>query len=193
MRLRRNPRLLEELVLLLELLHDRVRTTVYPYASGGGCPLYIHGQYTRDEILAGLGYWTLEKQPAMREGVKYLPEQTTDVLFVTLNKTEKDYSPTTMYEDYAINDELFHWQSQSTTSVASRTGQRYLNQRRDTTTILLFVREHKKRDGLTCPYDFLGPVDYVSHQGTQPITITWRLRTPIPARLLRESVRIATG
>ena len=30
-----------------------------------------------------------------------------------MNKSEKDFSPSTMYEDYAINDKLFHWQSQS--------------------------------------------------------------------------------
>jgi len=29
---------------------------------------------------------------------------------LTLNKSEKDYSPSTMYQDYSINEELFHWQ-----------------------------------------------------------------------------------
>ena len=42
--------------------------------------------------------------------------QSSDVFFVTLNKADKDYSPTTMYNDYSINSELFHWQSQSTTA-----------------------------------------------------------------------------
>ncbi|OLN27466.1 Helicase, C-terminal:Type III restriction enzyme, res subunit:DEAD/DEAH box helicase, N-terminal [Desulfosporosinus metallidurans] len=44
---------------------------------------------------------------------------------MTLNKSEKDYSPSTMYQDYSINEELFHWQSQSRTTVESLTGQRY--------------------------------------------------------------------
>ena len=51
----------------------------------------------------------------IREGVKWLPEKQLDVLLVTLNKSDKDYSPTTMYKDYSINESLFHWQSQSTT------------------------------------------------------------------------------
>ena len=50
-----------------------------------------------------------------------------DAFFVTLKKSEADYSPTTMYRDYPISPTLFHWESQSTTSVASPTGQRYLN------------------------------------------------------------------
>ena len=41
-----------------------------------------------------------------------------DAFFVTLKKSEADYSPTTMYRDYPISPTLFHWESQSTTSVA---------------------------------------------------------------------------
>lgn len=63
----------------------------------------------------------------VREGVKWLPEQKLDVLFVTLNKSDKDYSPTTMYKDYSINENLFHWQSQSTISETFAMGQRYIH------------------------------------------------------------------
>ena len=49
-----------------------------------------------------------------------------DAFFVTLKKSEADYSPTTMYADYPISRDLFHWESQSTTSVNSATGRRYL-------------------------------------------------------------------
>ena len=55
------------------------------------------------------------KPATVREGVKWLPDKQLDVFFVTLNKADKDYSPTTMYNDYSINESLFHWQSQSTT------------------------------------------------------------------------------
>ena len=43
----------------------------------------------------------------VREGVKYLPDLNIDILFVTLNKLEKDYSPSTLYRDYSISDTLF--------------------------------------------------------------------------------------
>ena len=49
----------------------------------------------------------------LRQGVKWLPDKQVDVLFITLNKSDKYYSPTTMYNDYSINERQFHWQSQS--------------------------------------------------------------------------------
>ena len=93
-----------------------------------------------------------------------------------------------MYLDYAISDDLFHWQSQSTTSVESPTGQRYL---KGTGTILLFVRENKNGDGVSSSYCFLGPADYVSHNGSKPINVTWHLRYKMPARLCRMTERMA--
>lgn len=62
---------------------------------------------------------------------------------VTLNKADKDYSPTTMYNDYSINESLFHWQSQSTTAENSPTGQRYIHHKERGSKVLLFVREFK--------------------------------------------------
>ena len=106
------------------------------------------------------------------------------MFFVTLRKSEADYSPTTMYADYPISPTLFHWESQSTTSVASRTGQRYLHGDGEK---LLFVRHEKSNEYGTAPYVFLGPVDYVSHTGERPIAITWRLRTPMPADFFAEA------
>ena len=157
-------------------------------------PLALHAQYTRDEILAGLGHWTLERRPDVREGVLHLPAAKVDAFFVTLHKTSEAYSPTTMYEDYAISAELFHWQSQSTTSADSPTGQRYIHHRKQGYTPLLFVREHKDQPGgLAAPYAFLGPAEYVSHSGSRPISIVWRMRYPIPMRLLRPIARQATG
>jgi len=155
------------------------------------CPLELHGEYTRDEILAALGVWTLTNQRELREGVMFVENLPADVFFITLNKTEHEYSPTTMYEDYAISDELFHWQSQSTTSAASPTGQRYINHRQRGSTVLLFVREDKRRNGLAAPYCFLGPADYVSHEGSRPMSIVWRLRYRLPARLLRKTARLS--
>ncbi|WP_407314246.1 hypothetical protein [Desulfosporosinus sp. SB140] len=62
---------------------------------------------TFDQILVALGKHTEQKKSAFREGVLYLAEKKLDVFFVTLNKSEKDYYPSTMYQDYSINEELF--------------------------------------------------------------------------------------
>jgi hypothetical protein len=134
------------------------------------------------------GRWTCKNRPGMREGVLHLPDLPADVFFVTLQKTERDYSPTTMYQDYAINDRLFHWQSQSTTSSGSPTGLRYIEHQKRGYTVLLFGREQKSRNGLAQPFFFLGPAQYVDHIGSRPMSITWRLDYPLPARLVRSEV-----
>ena len=192
-RLRHNPVLCQELLELLDYQFDQLGEVVPELKLPFPCPLELHAAYTRDEILAALGWWTLERQPDVREGVLYLPDLRTDVLFVTLNKTESRYSPTTLYEDYAISADRFHWQSQSTTSDTSPTARRYLHHQEQGGTVLLFVREEKERNGLACPYHFLGPVRYESHCGSRPMSIIWRLEHPIPARLLPAALRLSAA
>ncbi len=100
-------------------------------------PLDLHCTYSRDQILAALDF---EKPGTVREGVKWLKDKKLDVFFVTLNKSDKDYSPTTMYQDYAINENLFHWQSQSTTSEGSSTGQRYIHHAEQEPNVLICLK-----------------------------------------------------
>jgi len=147
-------------------------------------PLRVHAHYTTDQVLAAFGYYNNEKNPAFREGVKYFEKEKIDIFMVTLNKSDKDFSPSTLYEDYAINDHLFHWQSQSRTSDSSPTGQRYIKHRQTGNKIALFVREYKKVDGYTAPFIFLGTADYVKHEGSRPISIVWQLHSRMPAKLV---------
>ena len=125
----------------------------------------------------------IQKQYPLREGVLYIEEKKTDVFLITLNKVEKHFSPSTMYEDYAINDELFNWQSQSRTSIDSPTGKRYVNHRESGNNVLLFVRENKSEDGVTSSYTYLGPADIVRYSGSKPISIVWKLRNKLPASI----------
>ena len=192
-RLRRNTILCEELGELLSLRLASIRSVAPVLGLPFDCPMRLHCRYTRPEILAALGISTVEHQREVGEGVFFLRETQTDLLFVTLDKTEADYSPSTMYREYAINETLFQWQSQNATSEQSPTGKRYIYQRANGNTILLFVRQEKRENGLVQPYAFLGPVDYQSHHGSQPMTVIWRLRYPMPARLLRVTARLAIG
>lgn len=146
-------------------------------------PLAIHARYSREEILAGLGVAARRKPSHFREGVIWCEDIGVDAFFITLKKTETDYSPTTMYRDFALSPELFHWESQSTTSEASKTGQRYIHHRENGSHILLFVREAKQYALGTSPYVFLGPADYVSHEGEKPMAITWRLHRAMPTEV----------
>ena len=159
---------------------------------GFECPLDVYCTYTRDQILVAMDFL---KPNTVREGVKYLPDKKTDVFFVTLNKSDKDYSPTTMYNDYSINNILFHWQSQSTTAADSPTGQRYINHRSTGNRILLFVREFKtdRISGTASAYTFLGTANYVKHDGSRPMNITWKLDAPIPAKFLKKTNKLVVG
>jgi superfamily II DNA or RNA helicase len=149
-------------------------------------PLKIHARYQREEILAALDYPQTPNN--FREGVWYSADRNVDAFFVTLTKSEADYSPTTMYADYPVSPTLFHWESQSTTSVASKTGQRYLS---GSSTVLIFVRQRQTDEFGTAPYLFLGPATYVTHKGDRPIAITWKLQHPMPADFLNAATAIA--
>lgn len=105
-RLSECPVLLGEILDVLYYNYDRIDFVDSPVDLGFECPLDLHCTYSRDQILAALDFM---KPGTVREGTKYLLDKKTDVHFVTLNKAEKDYSPTTMYEDYSINEVLFHW------------------------------------------------------------------------------------
>jgi len=172
---------------VIDLSFDAARHVTIPLLDElGGIPLRIHARYQREEILASLDF---PRAPnSFREGVWYSAEHNIDAFFITLKKSDADYSPSTMYRDYPINESLFHWESQSTTSVASPTGQRYLA---GTSTVLLFVRHEQKDEFGTSPYLFLGPATYVSHEGDRPIAITWRLAHAMPTDFLNLSTAIA--
>ncbi len=183
-RIRECGPLFNEMMEIMEYQLSRTDIVDFDIDLGYECPLELHCNYTRDQVLVSLGVKNPEN---MREGVKFIPELKTDILFVTLNKSDKDYSPTTMYEDYLLSDRLFHWQSQSTTSEGSVTGRRYASHRETGNNILLFVREFKKTvDGLGAPYTFLGMVNYKSHEGSNPMNIIWELEKAVPAKYMKK-------
>jgi hypothetical protein len=189
--LRRERATRAELRSVVDLSFDAARHHAIELTGGlSDVPLRVHARYQREEVLAAMDYATMERRPnSFREGVLYVSDRNIDAFFVTLKKSEADYSPTTMYRDYPISPTLFHWESQSTTSAASATGQRYLS---GTSNVLLFVREEQKDDFGTSPYLFLGPVHLSSHEGERPIAITWRLEHPMPTDFFT-SATVAAG
>lgn len=145
------------------------------------CPLEIHCSYNTNQIMAAFGYFNEYSSPEFREGVKYFEDRKTDIFLINLNKSEKDFSPSTMYDDYAITPTLFHWQSQSGDKQGSSKIQRYINQQGTENLVSLFVREYKKNGSYTSPYVFLGNADYVRHEGEMPVSFDWKLHFPIPS------------
>ncbi|MGC5628084.1 DUF3427 domain-containing protein [Georgenia sp. Z1344] len=158
--LTKEPEFVDELRTVIDLAYESARRPVAPTPGRlATLPLRIHARYQREEVLVALGYSSLTRKPnSFREGVLYEPNLNVDAFFVTLNKTEERYSPTTMYRDFPISRELFHWESQSTTSINSSTGRRYIS---GSSTVLLFVRQEGQDEFGTSPYLYLGPATYV--------------------------------
>jgi superfamily II DNA or RNA helicase/HKD family nuclease len=159
--------------------------------------MQTHAHYSRDEILAALDWADIEsdtprKSQGHATGVVWAPAMQTDALLVTLDKDERHHSPETMYRDYAISQDLFHWESQNTTTVRSAMGQRYLRHGHLGTHVLLFTRQVRSTGwGGGAAYQCLGPVSYMSHEGERPIAITWRLQQPMPVDAFRVASIVA--
>ncbi len=156
-------------------------------------PLALHTRYTRNEVVAALGYADGVKPKITQGGILWVPQAQADVFFIDLHKAERDYSPTTMYRDYAISRDLFHWESQSRQHDGQSTVQRYINHATRGTRILLFVRERKRSELGTAPFTFLGPASYVEHKGARPVAFTWRLPVPMPESLFEVARSVAAA
>lgn len=192
--LKRNPVMLQDMIEVLELLKRQSKHRIDEKPYHPEVPLRLHAHYMREEILAAFGELAEGQTSNFREGTKHIKAYGADIFLVTLKKNEKRFSPTTLYKDYAISEVLFHWESQSTTTIASPTGQRYIHHQEKSQEILLFVREVSKSDhGMTQAFTFLGKANYVSHKDEKPIAFVWRLEAPIPANLLKVSKRLAPG
>ena len=171
--------ILREFDELTKVLDEQARLVSIRPIAADASPLVLHARYTRLEVLAAIGVFKPGTPISMREGVYFDERTDTDVFFVTLEKSERDFSPTTRYRDYAISPSLFHWDSQSTTPAESKTGRRYRSQ---TSRPLLFVRKTTQGDqGETTAFTYLGTIKYVMHQGERPMAITWRLLHDMPA------------
>jgi hypothetical protein len=184
----------DELVELFMALDDRSEREERPLEASGDIPVALHAEYTRAEALLAFGDGTVGEPSTFREGVRWLPGAKTDLLFVTLRKSEHSFSPTTMYRDFALSRSLFRWESQNATHDDTPTGRRYVNHVAMGTKIILFVRESETRaNGAGSPFKCLGPVRYVSHIGNRPMQITWELEHHLPEALLETSQLVAAA
>ncbi len=174
------------------------RTDHFPLPLNGPLshiPLKIHSSYNRSEILSALGVARLGGQMPrdFGQGVRWVEEIKTDALLITLEKSERDFSPTVRYKDYALSPTRFHWESQNATSENSATGLRYQRHARQGSHVLLFLRRYKRNSiGKSEPWMLLGPATYDGHTGSKPMAITWELPHELPADVWAYST-IATG
>ena len=156
--------------------------------------LELFGCYTQEEQLTIFNKQTdIRLAGNQQAGVFSLNDINVELLWVTLNKSDKDFSPSTQYKDFAISESLFNWQSQHTANHFNN-GRRYSEQKQNGRKFILFIRENKKDAyGFVPPYYCLGLVDYVDSHGDNPITVTWKLHNNIPGFILDKAQKMAVG
>jgi superfamily II DNA or RNA helicase/HKD family nuclease len=188
-RLAANPSIISDLDEILAWSLDVTEVTGQKPELPYSCLLERHAQYGTREIQAAFSRADLGTAGQTGVGLFHFPEVKTYALLVTFQKTEKEFSPSTMYADYPISRELLHWESQSTTPQHSETGQNLVRHGERGYTILVFARGQKKQNGVTAPFTYLGPVDLVSHESERPIKMVWRLRHPMQVEMFEDNRR----
>ncbi len=192
----KNKILVAEIIEVLEILIDKIDFKEIDINLPYQQPLKIHARYTRDQILAAFGMNTFEKTSSNRIGVGVAENKglNTELLFINLIKSEENFSPTTMYDDYAINEYLFHWQSQNSAGPETPKGLSYIKHQENNKRILLFVREKGKDEyGNTMGYVFVGEGNIKEYYGAKPMNIKWELNEPMPHYLWNDAAKLRVG
>ncbi len=174
------PLFIQELKELTDYLLANLEMKTFSVGEGLPIALEQYGCYTREEVFAIFGRQTADKRmQGSVAGVFNIEELNTELFFVTLNKSDKDFSASTMYDDYVVSENQFHWKSQNTDTHRGR-GRRFVEQATNKKKFLLFVREYK-HDGFgnTCPFYCFGLIDYISSRDDKPMSIDWRMHQPI--------------
>ena len=176
----------DEVKELTAYLLSNIDIKTFPIGEDLPQALEQYGCYTREEIFTIFGRQTAEKRmQGSVSGVFNIEERNTELLFVTLNKSDKDFSVSTMYDDYVVSERQFHWKSKNTDTHEGR-GKRYVEQAINKKKFLLFVRADKT-DGFnnTCPFYCFGLVDYISSRDDKPMSIDWHMHHPILPQFIK--------
>jgi hypothetical protein len=186
--LREQHWMVEELQTLIDIRLSSLSKDTRWFQVADGSEIELYGCYSADEI-----HLLLEGKPGRWQvlGTQYNKDKKFAMVFVTLNKSDKEYSPSTLYEDYAISQSQFHWQSMNKTRTESLEGQRIVTQRNNGWKYILFVRDSKADEfGNTNGYYCLGPMDFNSCHGECPMNVVWDMREPIPGFILESAKAI---
>lgn len=120
---------------------------------------------------------------SFREGVHNIGEHY--YIFITLDKDKKTVKKSQLYADEFINPGLLQWESQSTTSISSPTGQNLINIGENKYKMHIFVRKYSKSK-----FYYLGTANPISHEGEKPIRFILRLDRSVPINLYNDFTRI---
>jgi hypothetical protein len=196
-RLQDFPAVVDELLQVWDVARQRISRVSYPLTGDlARTPLRVHARYGREEMLAAIGWAYCGESPRVPQGhaagTREVPDLAADVFDITWRKTEKAYSPTTMYQDYAISPQEIHWESPNNLTADAPTTRRYVEHVERGRHVLLFARESKLGPVGTQPLLFLGPATYLHHEGSRPVSFRWRLDRAMPTEFY-ESARVVAS
>lgn len=185
-RIKHYPCFIAEILELTDYLLSNLETHTFSVGEGMPISLEQYGCYTREEVFAIFGRQTADKKmQGTVTGLYKIDELNTELLFVTLNKSDKDFSAGTMYNDYVVSENEFRWESQNTESHQGK-GKRFVEQKHNGKKFVLFVRESKKDGyGNTCPFICFGLVDYIRSKDDKPMKINWQTHHPILPQFIK--------
>ncbi|MCG5526344.1 DUF3427 domain-containing protein [Ectothiorhodospira haloalkaliphila] len=169
-RLRANNPDYEDIVVTPEL-QDQFRT--FARFKGVLDPLWmvVGERFPREEI-PGLFNATFNPG-SWNSGHVVLGDQKVHVLLVTLNKQGK--AADHRYLDHWVDDSRFHWQTQNQTTPQSKRGREIIHHEEMGIGIHLFIRENKLEQGKAAPFTYYGPVRYLKHQGSGPMSVDFEV------------------
>jgi superfamily II DNA or RNA helicase len=172
-----------ELAELIEVL-ERLNGVLAPkHELAAAVPLVLHARYLAGELAAAFGVRTKdgELREAYYTGVEAVRDggREYDLLLVTLQKAAgvKEHL---RYQDFALGERRFHWQSKAATTVESKEGRRHRLAEELGVTPLLLVREREKAGSRTEAFQYLGPVKAGSWSGERPMTVEWEVGFAMP-------------
>jgi superfamily II DNA or RNA helicase len=181
-RLSLNPKALGDMIEIAEYRHGITTSlglTPYPET-----PLELHAHYGNTEIQSAFGRDVFEGSVQSGPGVLLSKDKKSYALLITLQKSERDFSPSTMYRDYLVSRQILRWESQGATNQSSPTGQNLIHHLERGISIHLFVRKTKYLGNKVLPYQYLGKATCVKFEGECPIRFDWKLEHLMPGELL---------
>ncbi len=193
-RLWQHPAVRSEVAELLTLVRADLDVAPQPLLGLANVPLMAHARYTRAEVFAALGVSTIDKPKEHREGVYFHSDAGIQLMFVTLHKDARQFSSTTQYRDHALTADLFRWETPNRWRQDSRATLTCIGSGPDASTHrLLFVRE-RSSGPVEGTFRCFGLVDLHGElDGDRPVSLTWKLRTPLPEVAFESARLIAAG
>jgi hypothetical protein len=190
----RHPAAREELAELLTLSHADLDAVPIPLLGLADVPLMAHARYTRAEVFAALGVSTAAKPKEHREGVYFVSDSKTQLMFVTLHKDEARFTSSVQYKDHALSADLFRWETPNNWRQQSPSTQRCAGLGPDASRHrLLFVRE-RSSGPIEGAFRCFGQVDLTGDlEGDRPVALTWRLHQPLPEIVFESTSLIAAS